>query len=194
MILKVSIMKRFLFLASWVVAFNSWAQPATIAGIFPGKTTIEELRELVVDPIKIDNNNYHIVKLKELNNEMATVFNKEGVVYKVEIDLMSNLEMAVALTSKYGKPTKKVGEIKKVTCQNKLGGKFERVEGKMVEYWRPKGGVQAALVHTAYQCGTRIYSLYTIYHEKTQTQIDYLNRQEEFKNFSDKIDKINKGI
>ena len=188
-------MKKFLFLVFYAITLNSWAQPISVAGIYPGKTTIEELRELVLDPLKDNDEDSYIVHLKELDNESATVYHKDGFVYKVEIDLMfKSSEIAIALTSKYGRPSKKIGQIKKVTCQNKLGGRFDRIEGKMVEYWRPKGGVQAALVHTAYPCGSTIYSLYTIYHEKTQSQIDYMSRQEEVKNFSNKIEKINKGI
>lgn len=176
------------------ISLNGWSQPKSIGGVVPGKTTSEELRELVADPRGVNGDGFQIVDLKELDNKTAYVYTKDGVVYQVEVGLMFEPEILVALVSKYGKPVKKVGEIKKVVCQNKLGGKFDRIEGSIVEYWKPKEGVQATLVHTASECAESVYTKYIIYHEKTKNEVDKLNREERLKNIGNKVDKINKGI
>jgi hypothetical protein len=186
-------MKKY-FLCLIFLCGNAMAQPTSVAGITPGKTTTEELKALVVDPTKITNDNFHIVDLKGLNDKMAFVKSKNGIVYEVEISLMFDPEVVVALVSKYGKPSRKIGEIKKVVCQNKLGAKFDRVEGRMVEYWRMKDGIQAALVHKANKCDENSYMNYLIYHEKIKTEVDAIEENERAKQFGNKVEKINKGI
>ena len=145
-------------------------------------------------PLDLKDRETNYVKLKELDNKTAWVRTKNNIVYEVDINLMFDPEVVVALLSKYGKPVRKVGEIKKVECQNKLGAKFDRVEGVRTEYWKAKDGIQAALVHKAYDCAEQSYVSYLIYHQKTKDEVDAEQQREKLKQIGDKIDKVNKGI
>ncbi len=187
-------MKRLIVLAFGFWALNSLAQPTSIAGIVPGVTTFDELRMLATNRLDLRRGETNYVQLKELDNKRAWVRIKDDVVYEVEINLMFEPEIVAALISKYGKPTRKVGEIKKVTCQNKLGAKFERVEGTRTEYWKAKDGIQAALVHKAYDCAEQSYVSYLIYHQKIRNEIELDEQKNKIKQFGDKVEKINKGI
>ncbi len=167
--------------------------PTSIAGVTPGKTTLEELRLLVKDPLKVEGD-YHIVGLKGLDNKMAYISSRNSIVYEVDINLMFESEILDALISKYGKPIRKTGEIKKVVCQNKLGGNFDRVEGEMIEYWREKDGIQATIVHRAGTCAEESFASYVIYDKKIKSEVEQEIILERLKKFGDKIEKINKGI
>lgn len=168
--------------------------PVSIAGVTPGKTTLEELRSLVTEPQKIKNDDFQIVNLKGLDNKMAFINSRESIVYEVEVSLLFESEMLIALISKYGKPVRKTGEIKKVICQNKLGGSFNRVEGEMIEYWREKDGIQATIVHNAGECAKETYISYNIYDKKIKSIVEGERNLEKLKKLDNKIEQINKGI
>jgi hypothetical protein len=169
------------------------AQPVSIAGIYPGKTTLDELRDLVENPNKVENiNETHMVSLKSLDNILAFITSHDEIVYEVSIVL--DLELSVSLNKKYGKPRRSTGEIKKIVCRNGFGAKFDRLNGERREFWNPKEGVQAVLVHTARGCAEDIYSEYIIYNIAMKKKVESARNLETIKEIESKINKLNKGI
>ena len=169
------------------------AQPVSIAGIYPGKTTLDELKELVENPNEVENkNDTHRVSLKALDNTRALISSYNEIIYEISIDL--DLEISVSLITKYGKPRRTVGEIKKVVCRNGFGAKFDRLNGERREFWNQKEGVQAVLVHTARGCAEDINSEYIIYNLAIKKKLESARNMESIKEIESKINKLNKGI
>lgn len=75
------------------------AQPFSISGITPGKTNMTDLKELLVDGHDVKDGE-NLVSLKELG-KLAKIKIENGVVYEVELSLMSNRDVLSVLTSKY---------------------------------------------------------------------------------------------
>jgi hypothetical protein len=169
------------------------AQPVSIAGIFPGKTTLDELRELVEDPNEVENkNDTHNVSLKSLDNTRAFITSHNEIVYEISIEL--DLELSVSLIQKYGKPRRSTGEIKKIVCRNGFGAKFDRLNGERREFWNQKEGIQAVLLHTARGCAEYITSEYVIYNLAMKKKVESARNLESIKEIESKINKLNKGI
>jgi hypothetical protein len=141
------------------------AQPTSIAGITPGKTSIEELRNLAEPNVPISKKieeGTSFVRIKALDKS-ALVKTKNGVVYWLNIFTKADDDLLKVLNSKYGKPQKVVGEISKVICQNKFGAREERVEGVRFEFWPSKDGVQALIEWRAGECDYSATPSYTLY-------------------------------
>ncbi|MDH0427952.1 hypothetical protein [Stutzerimonas stutzeri] len=180
--------------ASTVKTPESPPGATSIAGITPGKTTLEDLKNLVVNPSTVDSSNYHIVELKELNNGMAFIKSKDSTVYKVELPVSYNPEIVVALIEKYGAPKIKNGGINEVTCQNGLGASFQRLEGMEDLLWKPNAGTQAYLHKWAKDCGEEVNQTYIIEHIETVKALDLAERAERVKVMSNKVDKAKAGL
>lgn len=186
-------MKRLIVLAFGFWVFNSLAQPTSLAGINPGRTTLEELKNLVQPDGRLtknigEGNNY--VKITALDGRSATVEVLNGVVYRVRTYIIFDNTLLDALIAKYGKPTEIIGSIDKVVCENKLGGKFDRVQGVRRELWPQKDGVQAEVELYAGECSQSATSSYIINHLQTIEEIKRKVREEEDKIKSDKINKV----
>jgi hypothetical protein len=167
----------------------------SIAGITPGKTTLEELKILATNPEEVKNRNVQYVELKGLNGNAAVIDLNDGVVYRVSITLYSsNPEIAVALTEKYGTPKTKKGGIKEVTCQNGLGASFQRLEGTEYLLWKPNAGVQAYFHRSATDCAKDVFQRYIIEHIATVKILEAAQEAERAKTISNKVDKAKAGL
>lgn len=173
---------------------NVHAQPTSIAGIIPGKTTVTNLVDLVTKHKNLEDSDFHLVELKNLDGTMAFVKSSNGVVYNVEVHLFSDSEMLAALLSKYGKPVKKSGAIKRVKCGNKLGATFDRVEGEVREYWRPNDGIQAYLIHRALQCAESLHTTYVIENIQTARTKELEETTSRIQETVNKVNKMKEGL
>lgn len=186
-------MKRLIVLAFGFWVLNSLAQPTSLAGITPGKTTLEQLNNLVQPDgmltKKIGEGN-NSVKIPTLNGRSASVDVLNGVVYRVKTYIIFNNTLLDALTEKYGKPSEIIGSIDKVVCENKIGGKFERVQGVRRELWPQKDGVQAEIEWHAGECANSAIPSYIINHVQTIEEIRKRVREKEEKIKMDKINKV----
>lgn len=175
----------------------------SIAGITPGKTTFEELKNLVTNPEKLNlitepgrlnNVNFHIVELKALNGEGAHLFSNNGVVYQVVLTISDYSEIGVALTEKYGAPKTKKGGLKEVTCQNGYGASFKRLEGTEDLLWKPNDGIQAYFRRWARDCKDIVFQTYTIEHVATVQMLKAIADAESAKTMSNTVDKLKAGL
>lgn len=181
----------------------------SIAGVTPGKTTLEELRNLVTNPEKVENRGSFFVDLKGLDGRRATVHSENGVVYKVQIPIglvyraqipvggsgsVGHEAIRIALTEKYGTPKIKKGGIKEVTCQNKLGGSFQRLEGEEFLLWKPNEGTQAYFYRYAYECEDYFVEEYILEHIATVQKLEAAKEAERTKRMSDQVDKVRAGL
>lgn len=180
--------------ASTVETPDSPPGATSIAGITPGKTTLEDLKSLVVDPSKVGNDNYHIVELKKLNNGMAFIRSKDSIIYKVELPVSYNPEIVVALIEKYGTPKTKKGGINEVTCKNGFGASFQRLEGMEDLLWEANAGTQAYLHKWAKDCGENVNQYYIIEHIETVEALNLAEGAERAKVMSNKVDKAKAGL
>jgi hypothetical protein len=173
----------------------------SIAGITPGKTTLEELRNLVINPEKLNNDYVNVVDLKGLenksnkSNKSAWIYSTNGLVYRVRISIYSyEPEITVALTEKYGTPKTKKGGIKEVTCKNGLGASFQRLEGTEDLLWKPNAGIQAYFHKWAKDCGEDVFQDYIIEHVATVQTLVAEQEAERAKTISNKVDKAKAGL
>lgn len=197
----------FLLLALACGIFNAHAQPSSIGGIVPGKTTLEELKSLIDEPkdqieaiVTIgpsglnEETKYQEVILKNLDRKRVRFEMKDGVIYRVELSLYLFPEVAVALIGKYGEPKIKKGAIKEVTCQNKLGASFQRFEGEERLFWRENAGIQACFYNSARNCSEDIYRRYVIEHVATVKAIEAAAALKSVNELSGKVKRVQDGL
>jgi hypothetical protein len=153
-------------------SLTAFAQPTSFGGITPGKTSRDELKSLVEKSDNVGAKNDISVELKHPEGQRATVRLQNDVVYEVEVSLTLQPELKSAVMEKYGQPKIKVGAIRKVTCGNKLGASFERLEGEEERRWPVKDGVQGAINRLAGVCAELIYEDYVLRHVATVKAID----------------------
>lgn len=111
--------------------FAASAQPTSFGGITPGTTTREELKSLVKEPDKVGSEDYFSsLEMKQPEGAHVSGSFQGDVMYALEVSFIYSPELKRALIEKYGLPKIKVGEIRTVTCQNKLGGSFLRLDGR----------------------------------------------------------------
>jgi hypothetical protein len=166
-------MKKLIFLISFsIVSLAASAQPTSFGGITPGQTTREELKSLVKDPSEVGTKDYAFsLKLKQPEGKSITVDFHNDIVYVVKVDLDFSSELKQALIQKYGQPRIKVGGIRTVTCQNKLGASFERLAGEEELRWPVKDGVQGAIRRWAGDCAEYTYQDYWLRHVTTVKEV-----------------------
>lgn len=191
-------MKKY-FLCLIFLCGNAMAQPTSVAGITPGKTTIEELSGLVdVDGIisKKLSEGANYTRIRSMNRRSATLMILNGVVYKVDISLAyeDNANFIDALIEKYGRPGNVLGSIDKVICQNKMGAKFERYQGLKREMWPENSGVQALIQWRADECDYSASPSYILYHSKTVNEMELKKNQEDARIRDEKMNKIKEAL
>lgn len=152
------------------------AQPTSFGGITPGQTTREELKNLVKNPSEIGSTDWTLLlKLIQPDGQYVSLRFHNDVVYEVDASLtsfMSPNALKPALIEKYGKPSIKVGGIRTVTCRNKLGASFERLEGKEEHRWPVKDGVQGAMTLLAGDCAEFVHEGYVLRHVATVQAVE----------------------
>ncbi len=188
--------------------------PTSIADITPGKTTIEELKNLIVEPSKDDYvsgdevtpkkleksttpymNGRYSARLRGLNKKTATIYINNGVVYKLTLSLFLDEEaISSALFEKYGKPTIKEGAIIEVTCTNGFGASFQRPAGEEKLQWKPNLGIRAYIRSIAGDCKNNIFKSYIIEDISTLQALDAEKTARKAKEISEKVEKIRGGI
>lgn len=181
-------MKKWLFLISFCIGSVAvFAQPTSFGGITPGQTTREELKGLVKNPSKIGvSDSAESLELKQPDGKFVEVKFHNGVVYEVAVRINTlpemepsvvtrlhmSPELRLALIEKYGQPRVKVGGTKMVTCRNKLGASFERLDGEEERRWPVKDGVQGALHLLAGYCHEYSLQSYVLRHVATVKTVE----------------------
>lgn len=167
------------------------AQPTSFGGITPGQTTWKELRFLVNDSLNMNTSNDFFVHMSQPEGMPVRVKLQNDVVYSVSLDLNNSPELKQALVEKYGQPKYRFGAIRTITCQNKLGGSFERFEGVERLDWPVNKGVQGAILRGAVtNCAETISEAYTLVHLATEKAIKDNNAEQERKEAEDKRRKL----
>lgn len=159
-------MKKLTFLLILsLCCFAASAQPTSIGGITPGKTTLEEMKGLVKLGDGIGGKRYEVVRLALMEDLLAVVMIQNGVVYEVKIDTGYSDVLRQALMAKYGQPKIKVGGIRTVNCQNRFGATFKRYRGEESLLWPVKDGVQGGIeYYTLGECSEYIFERYALRH------------------------------
>ncbi|MDR3298502.1 MAG: hypothetical protein LBU43_00495 [Candidatus Accumulibacter sp.] len=192
------IMRSVIALIGILIFFPANAQLTSIAGITPGKTTLEELKVLVRDPKKLEDskNSSFFVGLSQLDNKMATVSLQNGTVYKVEVMLFDSEAMLNALFQKYGEPTRKIGKLGTTKCSNKMGATFEYLSGTESLLWPAKNGIQALLKTHAFGdgCSELIGRYYILMHIETVEAINKKSAEEARRKSESAINKIKDAL
>lgn len=168
-------MKKLLLLVSFsICCVTASAQPTSFGGITPGQTTREEMKSLVKDPSELDKKSDVIptfVDLKQPDGQHVSVMFHNDIVYEVSVAFRESFtswnELKPALIEKYGRPRIKVGGIRTVTCRNKLGATFQRLDGREELRWPVKDGVQGAITRWAPSCTDSIDEQYELRHVAT---------------------------
>ena len=171
-------MKKLISLFSLsLCCFAASAQPTSIGGITPGKTTLGELKGLtnMWDGVTGDMR-YVGVSLKQLEGKPTTVHLQNGVVYQVNIDISFSPVLNEALIAKYGQPNTKDGKIRTVNCQNQFGAISKRYEGEESQLWPVKDGVQGGIESFARRCEEYISVRYVLRHVAT---VEAMKQKEE---------------
>lgn len=173
-------MKKLIFLVSYsIVCLAASAQPTSFGGITPGLTTREELKNLVKNPSNVGTNDYaSFLKLKQPDGEDISVILHNNIVYDLKVSLDFSPELKQALIEKYGQPRIKIGSIRKVTCRNKLGAAFERLDGEEELKWPVKDGVQGAIMRWAGNCTEYTYQDYRLRHVDTVKEVERANLEQ----------------
>ncbi|MGB4061498.1 MAG: hypothetical protein WBK26_14930 [Burkholderiaceae bacterium] len=186
--------KLLLLISSSVCCLAVSAQPTSFGGITPGQTTREELRALVKKPGEVGSETYAFsLELKQPEGKLASVEFHKDIVYEVKVSLVSLFsanELKPALIEKYGQPRIKVGGIRTVTCKNKLGASFERLDGEEERRWPIKDGVQGAIRHWAGNCAEYAYQDYMLRHVDTVKAIERARTEEAQKETEEKRRKL----
>jgi hypothetical protein len=169
-------MKKWLLLIGLSLGcFAALAQPTSLGGITPGQTTREELKSLVNNPGRDGAKDYaYALALKQLDGLSVSVKLHNDIVYEVSVsvDFSPGVALRQALIEKYGQPGIKVGDIRTVTCQNKLGASFQRLEGKEELRWPVKDGVQGAFETRAEECDAYVSREYVLRHVATAKAVE----------------------
>ena len=181
-------MKKLLLLISLSIGcFTASAQPTSFGGITPGQTTREDLKSLVKDPSKVEaKDNYFYIELKHPDGNPIWINLHNDIVYEIDLNLDSWTELKQALIEKYGLPSIKVGSIRTVTCRNKLGASFERLDGEEEMQWPVKDGVQGALRRWAGNCAEYTYQEYKLRHVATVKAVKSAKLENERKEAEEK--------
>lgn len=180
-------MKKLILLISLsIVCLAASAQPSSFGGITPGQTTREELKSLVKNPDAVGTKDYAFsLKLMQPDGTSISVNIHNDIVYEVKVDLDSffgpSTELKQALIEKYGQPRIKVGSIRTVTCRNKLGASFERLDGEEELKWPVKDGVQGAIRRWAGNCAEFLYQEYRLRHVATVKEVERTKLEQESK-------------
>lgn len=157
-----------------IVCLAASAQPTSFGGIKPGKTTREELKNMVKDPNRVDSNEDNVtLTLLQPDGMRVTVYFYDGIVYKLSSsnsDLSPELKQA--LIEKYGQPRIKVGGIGTEECQNGFGATFVRPRGKENLKWPIKDGVQGEILSAAFGCVDVTVQYYQLIHVATAKIVD----------------------
>ena len=175
-------MKKLLLLISFSIGcFTASAQPTSFGGITPGQTTREELMSLVKNhPSEIGAKDYFFsLKLNQPDGVSISGNFHNDIVYVVKVDRDFPPELKQALIEKYGQPRIKVGSIRTVTCRNKLGASFERLDGEEELRWPVKNGVQGAIRRWAGICAEDTYQEYWLRHVATVKAVESAKLEKE---------------
>jgi hypothetical protein len=185
-------MKKLLLLISLSIGcLAASAQPTSFGGITPGQTTREELKSLVKNPSEVGTTDFAFsLKLKQLDGESIRVNFHNDIVYKVKVNLDFSTELKQALIEKYGQPRIKVGGIRTVTCQNKLGASFERLDGEEELLWPVKDGVQGAIRRWAGDCAEYTRQDYWLQHVATVKAVESAKLEHARKRAEEKRQKL----
>jgi hypothetical protein len=188
--------------------------PTAIAGVTPGKTTLEDLKSLIKEPstggytpadeitpdrlhkdFKKYFNGKYSAELKNLNGKIANLFLNNGVVYKVSISTSLEGEaIKTALFEKYGKPTIKTGSMKDITCTNGFGASFQRSEGEVSLQWKPNEGVRAYLHSSSGNCQSNVYESYIVEDIATVKNLAAAEAAREIKSRTEESEKVKQGL
>ena len=189
-------MKKLLpLIALSLTCVTAAAQPTSFGGITPGQTTREELKSLVKNPGEVGTKDYAFsLRLKQPDGQNISVDLHNDIVYAVKVGLDSfsgpSAELKPALIEKYGQPRIKVGGIRTVTCRNKLGASFERLEGEEELKWPVKDGVQGAIRRWAGDCAEYTYQDYWLRHVATVQAIETARLERRRKEAEEKRNKL----
>jgi hypothetical protein len=192
-------MRSVIALMGILIFFPANAQPTSIAGITPGKTTLEELKVLVRDPKELEDRkkSYFFVKLSQFDGAPFTVIHQQnGIVYEVKVSVYAGEAMLNALFQKYGEPTRKIGKFGTTKCSNKMGATFEYLSGTESLLWPAKSGIQA-LVKTEADgdsCKESISSYYILRHIETVEAINKKSAEEARQKSESAINKIKDAL
>lgn len=188
--------------------------PTAIAGVTPGKTTLEDLKSLIkesatggytpadeITPDRLDRdfkkyaNGQYSAELKNLSGKIVTLFLNNGVVYKVSISTSLEGEaIKTALFEKYGKPTIKTGSMKEITCTNGFGASFHRSEGEVSLQWKPNDGVRAYLHSSSGNCQSNVYESYVVEDIATVKNLAAAKAAQEIKSRTEESEKVKQGL
>lgn len=178
--------KLILVISLSILCLTASAQPTSFGGITPGQTTREELKSLVKNPDEVGTKDYaSSLKLIQPDGTSISVNIHNDIVYEVKVGLDSffgpSTELKQALIEKYGQPRIKVGSIRTVTCRNKLGASFERLDGEEELKWPVKDGVQGAIRRWAGNCAEYTYQDYWLRHVATVNAVESAKLEKERK-------------
>lgn len=164
-------MRKLLLWLSLFFCCIAAAQPTSFGGITPGKTTLNELKSLFKEDDFIVEKGNFAGQLKQPERVSISGNFRDDVVYKIEVSIHSP-ELKQGLITKYGVPKIKVGSIRTVTCKNKFGASFSRLDGKEELRWPANEGVQGGIERLAGNCGDQIYETYSLRHNATIKAIE----------------------
>lgn len=115
--------KLVLLFSIFLCCFTIYAQPISIAGITPGKTTRLDLMRLIRDGkfVKIDNYNIYgnfeeLVYLNQLDQPVGLFF-RNDIVFEIRVSLFDQ-SLKQTLIEKYGKPRVVGGRVREYDCSN----------------------------------------------------------------------------
>lgn len=152
--------------ALFLCCLTASAQPTSLGGITPGKTTRMELRNTVKTFHKVDESTAS-VEFKDPVGLGATIHFQNDVVYEVQVLLQLRPELEYALVEKYGQLYIHDGHFGRVTCQNEFGATAMRFEGSDERRWPAKDGVQGLIARRAGNCSKSYSEYYVLRHVAT---------------------------
>ena len=165
-------MRKLLLWLSLFFCCVAAAQPTSIGGITPGKTTRNELKSLVNKLDKHSSKDFFTGEMKQPEGTFIFGSLQDDVVYEVLVLLTRSPELKQALVGKYGPPNIKVGSIQTVTCKNKFGASFTRLDGREELLWPVKDGVQGGMTRSAVNCADYTSESYILRHIATVKAIE----------------------
>jgi len=189
-------MKKLLLLICLSTAcVAGFAQPTSFGGITPGQTTREDLKNLLKNPDAVRTADYVFLgELKQPEGQKISIRLHNNVVYEVTVGLNwfsgPSAALRQALIEKYGQPNIKVGAIRTVTCRNKLGASFERLDGEEELKWAVKDGVQGGVKRWAGECAEQAYQDYKLRHVATVEAVEKAELEQSRKAAEDRRQKL----
>lgn len=166
-------MRKLLIWLSLFFCCIAAAQPTSFGGITPGKTTRDELISLVSTLSQgASEDSFFYAEMNQPEGAYISGQLHGDVVYEVDVSLSLSPELKQALLGKYGPPKFKVGSIRTVTCKNKFGASFTRLDGREELRWPVKDGVQGGITRFARSCANGISEHYTLRHNATVKAIE----------------------